>query len=504
MSQIRGIAKSLVGPLVAPLAGISPTHDLFVIVGQSNAEGRGSSGSSPSAPNGLFYNGSVFSALADPVGDADTGSMWPSFSNQWFASTGKDSVFIEVAEGASGLIAATGSPNWSPSGTLRSAAATAANAAITAINDDATKTLGRVYFLWCEGEKDANNINGSTITGTIHESDLEALGDYFKAQVPSMTKMCVFRTGGLVDLTKADDYADIRNAQNSACTDNANLEMSYRGAFSLVARGLMEDNIHYDQAGLNSAGTCAAIAINSGNSAPGDVGEYLASESELDTDINSDSNSLTLDDHTTASGTKAIVVACNANRRGSSAAIEVDTCSFGGTALTRIDSVSRGRAVSPIARSSCALFYIDEDTYGPLSSVTGDVVIGSTGSDGQMLDITVIDLDEVGIVDGIAEASLGSTGSGSSPDITLSEISTVIVVSSAMLGSGTAVTTTINNGNEITDHSTNSATRGGHFAVYYENSVAPAVERTYQLTYSSSYSCVATIAAGFRGKILGE
>ena len=64
--------------------------DLFIIVGQSNAEGRGNSAQSPAVTNGAYISGSTITpTLADPVGGASTGSMWPAFANEWFAQTGR-------------------------------------------------------------------------------------------------------------------------------------------------------------------------------------------------------------------------------------------------------------------------------------------------------------------------------------------------------------------------------------------------------------------------------
>ena len=150
MALTRPLTRPLVGALSRGLTqagaggGLSNTVDLFIIVGQSNAVGIGNSALSTPGPGGMYITGTTItpSPLVDPVGNANTGSSWPAFSREWATQTGNRSAFVAAASVGSALVTS----GWWPSGTLRSAAVTACNNAITAINASAFD-LGSVYFV---------------------------------------------------------------------------------------------------------------------------------------------------------------------------------------------------------------------------------------------------------------------------------------------------------------------------------------------------------------------
>ena len=235
--------------------------DLIIVGGQSNAEGRGSSGSSPSVSVGLYTTGGGVSNLADPVGDADTGSAWPSFANQWYTETGRPCVIAELADGGSGIIPDSSGDNWSPSGDLRGELVAAASTALATL-PKYNYSVNSINIVWSQGEYEANNINGSTITAALYETALESLADYFKANIPSLNKIYVIRTGALNNGSDAANYTSIRDAQDNACSNNDNLVMAYTNTVNFPALGYMTDNVHYDQTGLNIIGEAVATFIN--------------------------------------------------------------------------------------------------------------------------------------------------------------------------------------------------------------------------------------------------
>ena len=335
--------------------------DLFVIVGQSNAEGRGNSSSSPAVTNGAYISGSTITpTLADPVGGASTGSMWPAFANEWFAQTGRWPAFVESATGGTALIPDQAGSNWSPSGTLRGNAVTAANQAIAAIAASTTFAPANVYFVWAQGEQESETINGTTITGPLYEQALEDLAAYFKAQIPSMAQMFVIRTGSRNDRASAANWAAIRTAQENACNDSANLRMVYRGTYSFAAdaRAMMADSVHYNQSGLNIAGKCAAReASKSSPTAEPAAPTLLATETFMDTDYTTTASSRTVS-HTTASGTKMVVVAV-ATGRASNNTNTTSSVTFGGVAMTKLASAA-GANASPAGRSDVSIWTITE------------------------------------------------------------------------------------------------------------------------------------------------
>lgn len=483
------------------------TIDLFIIVGQSNAEGRGDSAQSPAAPNGRYVSGStITSPLADPVGGASTGSMWPAFCNEWFAQTGRVAAFVEAATGGTALLPDTAGSNWSPSGSLRAAAAAAANTAITAINNAAAYTLGSVYFVWAQGESDAQSINGTTITGPLYEQALEDLAAYFKAQVPQMVTMGVVQTGGNYVLTSMEGYAAIRLAQENACTDSANLTMLYRGAYSFIARAMMVDTVHYNQTGLNLAGKCAARALATGAAVIPAAPAVLAATAYADPSYTATTTRSA--NHTTASGTKMIIVAMSAMRPESITTFFIDSVSFGGVAMTRLRDEKAGAAVTPAGRVTSSLWYLTETDYGgSLSDVTAAVLVSDAGAI-NIYDWCVIDCDAEGVpgaYNGVGTVS-ASTDNGS---VLLSTNSPSLVVgigSSAWPIAAAPLTATLTNLTEAMDHGLTNAgtTSAGQMVVGYAAESAIVTDKAYTATWSATCTSVAWVVGAFRGKIAGE
>lgn len=239
--------------LIGRLVSDKPVMDVFIVTGQSNAEGRGTSGPTVPAGTAIYVTNGAITDLADPVGGAATGSAWPSFANQWKSVTGRSSAWVESATGGSGLIDGVGTTNWSPSGTLRSAAVAAANSAIASVRDSLQYQLGNVYLCWQQGEQDATEYNGTTISASTYQPAQEELFDYFFANINSLGAILVSELGEHV--TPNPNYALIRGAQNAAVAATPNCHLVFTGAKNFPAEGKMKaDGVHYDQAGLDQMG----------------------------------------------------------------------------------------------------------------------------------------------------------------------------------------------------------------------------------------------------------
>lgn len=480
--------------------------DMFIIVGQSNAEGRGDSSLSPAAPNGRYISGStIASPLADPVGGASTGSMWPAFCNEWFAQTGRVAAFVEAATGGTALLPDTAGSNWSPSGSLRAAAASAANTAISAISADPSYTLGNVYFVWSQGEQDAVGINGTTITGPLYEQALEDLAAYFKAQVPSMVTMGVVQTGGEFDLSDMANYAAIRLAQESACTDSANLTMIYRGAHSFSARAMMADNVHYDQAGLNVAGKCAARALATGVAAIPAEPAVLAATAYADSTYTASAGRAA--NHTTAVGTKMIIVAVSAMRPESNSTFFLDSVTFGGIAMTCVRDEKASQNATTAGRANSSIWYIDETAYGgSLSGVTASLSVVDTTTI-NIVDWCIIDCDAEG-VPGAHNffAPTPATTADGSVLISTNAPSLVVGIGSSAASAAAPLTATLTNLTEVMDHGiTNAgATRAGQMVVGHAAESAIVTDKAYTTTWTAACTAISFIVTAFRGKIAGE
>lgn len=489
--------------------GLAPsTLDLFVIVGQSNAEGRGDSSLSPAAPTGRYVGGGAVAALADPVGNALTGSAWPAFANEWFAQTGRGAAFVEAATGGTALIPDAAGSNWSPSGTLRAAAVTAANNAIATIGAS-TSTLASVYFVWAQGEQEAETINGTTITGPLYEAALEALAAYFKAQVPAMVEMLVVRTGVRNDLANGPGWADIRAAQDAACADSANLRMAYRGAssFNAAGRALMADSVHYSQAGLNTAGKCAALAGATLAVDPvvAPAPAILASQAYMDTSTATGASAT--NSHTTAVGTKTLVVTVGYVLLTTSAVNIPTNITFNGVAMTKATALANqmaGANATPSQRADVGIFYLTETQYGgSLSGVTANIV--SNGGAGTGINsVAAYNLD----AEVVPECALGTrinSTTGTTLSVTLAPGAPVVLIGTcASAGqAAAALTHTFTGLTETGDGGASNGTECGQ-AAFGSATVGEGLGSTITATLSATVRAAAFFVAAFRAKISGE
>lgn len=502
----QGITRALTAPGTGGGGGLSNTVDLFIIVGQSNAEGRGTAASSPAAPAGLYWNGSALVALADPVGNADTGSMWPSFSNQWAESTGNRSAFVEAAAGGTTLTPNQSGTNWSALGNLRGAAVTAANAAIAGVNAS-SYDLGAVYFAWCQGETDAGLINGTTITGPIYETALEGLGDYFKAQVPSMVTMGVVQTGArsnssgtVEEKTTASTirHGPIRLAQYRACNDNANLTMLYTGTESFPQHGWHKDAQHYSQPGLNVGGKCAARQLTDPAS-PAVFSPYLASEAFPDTAFLPTKATRTVS-HTMHASASTLAVAV-LTRRSSTSGYTL-TVTANGVAM-RLAGASRANSGSTSARAD--IYVLDDALYGaPLAGAAVSIVVTSSVN---LTGIHIAAIDAYGVIE--VDANEWDVQAGVSATTTTADISTyqstlIITAAASSATSASPLTATFIGGTELLDASVTDGTTAAQAVVGYSSESAPVENKTLSVVWSGNCTHLAQSSIALRASLPGE
>ena len=227
--------------------------DVYVVAGQSNAEGRGSS---TTAGAGWRMDGAATETLQDPVGGALSGSAWPAFANKYYQLTGRKVVIIEAASGGTALLAAAGASNWSSTGFLRGVAIVVAQGAVEALQ--AAGRLGHVRLIWQQGEQDASAYNGTTVTDTLYQAEQEALFAYFFANITGLESILVSELGTTLNGVGASNYTLIRAAQNAAVAATANCHLAFTGAKDFAAQAKMLDNVHYNQTGLNEMGEALA------------------------------------------------------------------------------------------------------------------------------------------------------------------------------------------------------------------------------------------------------
>lgn len=490
--------------------GLSNTVDLFICCGQSNAQGLGNSAQSPASPNNLYITGTTISTLADPVGNANTGSAWPAFANEWNVQTGNRAAI--VARGVNGSFLLNSGANWSPSGTLRAAAVTACNDAITAINAS-SYTLGNVYFVWLQGESEATTLNGTTITAALYEQALEDLADYFKAQVPSMQGLYVInisgRGGSSSLVTKVDavhlGFEEIRAAQVRAVADNANLFTAYDGTYHFLARGLLPDGLHYSQTGYNLTGLMAARGVANGQEVLLDEDCFISSANYADPSTTFGTSRTA--SHTTASGTTFLILAVGIQFQdnNTTAGPQNAQTTFGGVNM-RLAGFSEVNGGSPAGNSCAAIYYIDEAMYGgSLSGVTADVVV-RTSNNQRIHSWTAINAKNVQVAqsEGGAFPAAHGGGSGVSYTITTYHPGLIVTAASACADSASALTATVTGATELQDSGLSTGTRAGQTVTAYSEESAAVAGKTIDVTWSAACTQMAAVSVAFRKKFSGE
>lgn len=496
--------------------------DVFVIVGQSNAEGRGQSGTASPATvaTEIEQDGTLTYPLADPVGNAIGGSMWPAFVNEWTAGTDNACAVIEAALGGTALLAAAdgGTGNWSPTGTLRAAAVANALTAINAIDNSPLHRLGSVYFVWCQGESDAAALDAGTagVTGANYTAGLVALASYFKAQVPRMNKMLVVRTGSRNDRDGALGWAGIRAAQEAACAQTSLLQMGYRGAtsFPLDGRNIHFDQLHWNRDALAIAGKCTARAGYRGTdpikpAAPAIVGSQFF----LDTDTTTATTRT--DSHTVAAGARALVVGVVAVRTSSNSVNVTTGVTFGGVALTKLASqggVTSTADTSSLGRVDTSLWLLTETAYGgPLAGATGDIVVTQPLAT-NLLSAGVFNLDAEPVIETAPFATRLSGNAGTSytggytaapgDGLTTGAASTVLAVIGTVGDGAAAIGHTFTGLIEDADGGGSTGTRAAQ-AAFAHASVGEVTQQAISVA-SASATGGAFIAVALRGKVDGE
>jgi hypothetical protein len=263
--------------------------DVFLVAGQSNASGKGVAASSPNPQFDTVYHWypGAFNMVTDEVGNANTGSAWPSFGITWHSLTGRKICFVPSAVESSAQVAAadSGAGNWDTTGTLYdTAVSNLENALLDIAAAGYTPVLRGI--LWSQGETDAAAINATTITSGQYTTALTTMVTNFRVNFGVDLPFYIFRTGTRTDQSDAG-YLAIRDAQDAfAYSDPLRNRMVFRNAVDFPTRSLMIDVVHYSQAGYNEMGRIGAETIVSGNDwgiqkttiASGNISYYLPTQ----------------------------------------------------------------------------------------------------------------------------------------------------------------------------------------------------------------------------------
>lgn len=223
---------------------------LFAILGDSIARGTSDGvGPTPTAGTVFEWDGAAEVEVTNSdLIDANTGSMWPRFGIDHNTNTGRKPVFINTAAGGAEYSPNGDNNNWSSTGTLRAAALTKINSAMS--HYAVTKLKGIFVILG------VNDARGAVALATI-QSDISDFYTWLQTQYPD-TPILIAQIGRTESVTAAVRINTIRGYVRSIVEANTNCHF-FCNLTSLVSGGYYDtDNLHLAQTGNNMVGQMAA------------------------------------------------------------------------------------------------------------------------------------------------------------------------------------------------------------------------------------------------------
>lgn len=245
--------------------------DVFLVAGQSNQVGQGDSISSPDVYSGyvLQVNNGIISDANDIVGvtigasenAANTGSAWPSFGNTYFNVTSRKICFIPSSRNGSSMASAAniGVGTWDTTGVLFDSAVARVINNMAALSAQGYNPIFK-GVLWGQGETDGLGINSGAIVQATYIDAFTKMIRRFRQQFSYRMPFYIFRTGTYLG-QQDSGFAQIRQAQQYVADNDSLTTMVFYNAIDFPARGLMKDNVHYTQVGLNEMGRLGALAV---------------------------------------------------------------------------------------------------------------------------------------------------------------------------------------------------------------------------------------------------
>lgn len=275
--RIKSLPRSILRADVADLlieicqSCMAEPMDVFLIIGQSNAKGMSGPGGAALSPNPsedtvYQYYQAALSQVVNEVANANTGSIWPSMGITWYNMTRRRICFVQRAVNSTALSNAIndfGAGNWSQTGTHYPNSVTALNDAMAAVMEAGFKPVFRGVI--CSlGETDAIGINNSQTTKAEYVANMLELIDAYRQVFGTTMPFFILKTGQRVGDNDAG-YAEVRDGQEEVVAANPVLnKFIYRSTYDFVARGMMQDVVHYNQAANNEIGVEAPAVILGG------------------------------------------------------------------------------------------------------------------------------------------------------------------------------------------------------------------------------------------------
>lgn len=276
--RLYGLSVFPVGALSETQANIvwdnmtanQPGYDVYLVAGQSNAKGRGDSTLSPDVSVGSAYNlvGTLdgVTHVVDPVGfgdyQADTGSAWPAFCENYIAERGRIPVIANYAVGGTAQTAASdaGAGYWQKGQALYDDAVSGAMSTMSVMSGFGLPAVFR-GVLWSQGERDGGEIDSATgYTVSDYISGFNTMWSDFKNDLGPI-EMWISQTGAKNN-GDTTGYQEIRAAQLDFVIDNPEITLGFAGAWRFGPRNMMSDNSHYTQPAYDEMGAAMLQSLS--------------------------------------------------------------------------------------------------------------------------------------------------------------------------------------------------------------------------------------------------
>ncbi|MFB6119965.1 MAG: sialate O-acetylesterase [Halobacteriaceae archaeon] len=229
--------------------------DVFLVAGQSNANGLGDPDAAPPGPDGAREydpEAGTLEPLSEPVGPGDGGSAWTAFARAYRDATGRPLVVVSTAVNGAALHPDADehrdAGDWRPDGEYARHAVSAVEECMATLDDATFRGV-----LWQQGESDAIAIDDGHHSLDAYEAAFWDLLSYFRDAFGPETSLFLFQIGRRRD-ADTDGWRAVREAQAGFAAADENVHLVFDDAVAFGEDGRMQDVYHYTQAGYDEMG----------------------------------------------------------------------------------------------------------------------------------------------------------------------------------------------------------------------------------------------------------
>jgi hypothetical protein len=238
--------------------------DILNLMGQSQASGTTNGTSIPEA-DGLSWENELALDWATQANQNDKSSFTPAFMITNKSISGNTTISVATAVGGTPLqdIPELGGSNWANTGDLRYASIKELLPCIHYFRQNLGYKIKSVVGFFAGGETDVGQYTaGNTSTVAGYKTQLISLADYCYESA-GVEIVSIASLGYTVTGTNNVDFDLFRtDAQYEAVAESSRLELGFDGSRFFVEQGRMEDDVHWQQQGLNEWGQRAAEVRN--------------------------------------------------------------------------------------------------------------------------------------------------------------------------------------------------------------------------------------------------